>query len=80
MRMLTVSCVCTQVCSMRVPVPLLTPHLATIIEGVLLWAEDTKNRFKLKVRHLVERLIKRCGMDAVAAVFPEQVCGSPVHA
>jgi hypothetical protein len=60
-----------KVAAMRVPVELLTPHLKDILDGVLLWAEDTKNRYKLKVRHLVERLIKRCSYDAVAAAWPE---------
>lgn len=60
-----------KVAAMRVPVELLLPHLKDIFEGVLLWADDSKNRYKLKVRHLVERLVKRCGYDAVAAVWPE---------
>ena len=55
---------------MRVPPELLEPHLPVILESVLLWAEDTKNRLKLKVRHIVERLAKRCGPDAVAAAIP----------
>ncbi|PNH02025.1 Ribosomal RNA-processing protein 12 [Tetrabaena socialis] len=38
-----------KVCAMRLPVDLLTPQLGTILEGVLLWAEDSKNKFKLKV-------------------------------
>ena len=116
-----------KVAVMRVPAELLAPHLRAMVEGVLVWAEDTKNRYKLKVcavgtlpprtrlprevggsgavicvdapivllrdlsfdlrcvcktmahascarvqvRHLVERLCKRCGYDAVAAVWPE---------
>jgi hypothetical protein len=59
-----------KVAAMRVPIELLTPHLRDVVSGVLLWAEDTKNRYKLKVRHLVERLCKRCGYDTVAAVWP----------
>lgn len=35
---------------MRLPVELLTPHLGPILEGMLIWAEDSKNKFKLKVR------------------------------
>jgi ribosomal RNA-processing protein 12 len=34
---------------MRLPVDLLTPQLGAILEGLLLWAEDSKNKFKLKV-------------------------------
>ena len=60
-----------RVAAARVPVPLLTPHLETILSGVLLWAEDSKNRYKQKVRQLIDRLVKRCGYDAVAAAWPE---------
>ncbi|PNW69821.1 hypothetical protein CHLRE_19g751197v5 [Chlamydomonas reinhardtii] len=59
-----------KVCAMRLPVELLTPHLGPILEGMLIWAEDSKNKFKLKVRVIVERLARRCGFDAVAAVMP----------
>lgn len=34
---------------MRLPADVLTPQLGTILEGVLLWAADSKNKFKLKV-------------------------------
>lgn len=35
---------------MRMPVELLLPQLKAILEGLLIWAEDSKNKFKLKVR------------------------------
>lgn len=60
-----------RVVALRVPADLVTPHLSLITEGVLVWAEDSKNKFKLKVRRLVERLCKRCGYEAVAAAWPE---------
>ena len=34
---------------MRLPAPVVTPHLKAILEGILLWSGDTKNQFKLKV-------------------------------
>jgi hypothetical protein len=34
---------------MRMPVELLLPHLNAVLEGLLIWAEDSKNKFKLKV-------------------------------
>jgi ribosomal RNA-processing protein 12 len=60
-----------KVVAMRVPAELVQPHLKLILGGILLWAEDSKNKFKLKVRRLIERLAKRCGFEAVAAVWPE---------
>ena len=53
----------------RPPPPLLTPQ--SILEGLLLWSEDSKNRFRLKTRMIVERLVRRCGLDAVTAACPE---------
>lgn len=34
---------------MRMPGHLLEQQLGPILEGILLWAEDSKNKFKLKV-------------------------------
>ncbi len=38
-----------QVVAMRLPVEMLVPHLGAMLEGILLWASDSKNKFKLKV-------------------------------
>ena len=34
---------------MRLPTEVLEQHLRPILEGLLLWSEDSKNKFKLKV-------------------------------
>lgn len=60
-----------KVVALRVPVDLVSPHLPLIVNGVLVWAKDSKNKFKLKVRRLIERLCKRCGYEAVAAAWPD---------
>ena len=39
-----------QVVAMRLPLEAVLPHLPAILEGVLLWAADSKNKFKLKAR------------------------------
>ena len=59
-----------KVIAMRLPTEELGTYLSPLLEGILLWAADTKNRFKLKVRAIVEKLAKRCGFDAVAAHIP----------
>ncbi|GIL82209.1 hypothetical protein Vretifemale_11129 [Volvox reticuliferus] len=59
-----------KVCAMRLPVEILLSHLGPILEGMLVWAGDSKNKFKLKVRVIVERLARRCGFDAVSAAMP----------
>lgn len=38
-----------QVVVMRLPVEQLAPFIPQIMEGILLWCEDSKNKFRLKV-------------------------------
>ncbi|XP_047337645.1 RRP12-like protein [Impatiens glandulifera] len=47
-------------------------HLKSIVVGLLAWQDDTKNHFKAKIKLLIEMLIKKCGIDAVKAVTPEE--------
>ncbi|KAJ8751028.1 hypothetical protein K2173_016209 [Erythroxylum novogranatense] len=47
-------------------------HLGSLVEGLLKWQDDTKNHFKAKVKHLLEMLVGKCGLDAVKAVMPEE--------
>jgi hypothetical protein len=49
--------------AMRLPVEALQPQLGPILEGVLLWAADSKNKFKLKV------WAGRCRHSAAVAVY-----------
>eukprot|EP00798_Chlamydomonas_sp_ICE-L_P031076 gene31076-6203_t len=59
-----------KVCAMRMPAEMLMTMLGEILEGVLIWCNDSKNKFKLKVRVIVERLARRCGFDNVAEKIP----------
>lgn len=47
-------------------------HLRSMVEGLLNWQDITKNHFKAKVKLLLEMLVKKCGLDAVKAVMPEE--------
>ncbi|KAL6974644.1 hypothetical protein U1Q18_028827, partial [Sarracenia purpurea var. burkii] len=47
-------------------------HLSSMVEGLLKWQDGTKNHFKAKVKFLLEMLVKKCGLDAVKAVMPEE--------
>ncbi|XP_042499483.1 RRP12-like protein [Macadamia integrifolia] len=50
----------------------LQTHLRSMVEGLLKWQDDAKNHFKAKVKHLLEMLVKKCGLEAVKAVMPEE--------
>ncbi|XP_020086527.1 peroxisome biogenesis protein 6-like isoform X1 [Ananas comosus] len=43
-----------------------------MVEGLFKWQDDTKNHFKAKIKLLLELLIRKCGLDAVKAVMPEE--------
>lgn len=60
-----------KVAAMRLPAETLTEQLPAILEGLLLWSDDSKNRFRLKTRAIVERLARRCGLDAVREACPD---------
>lgn len=60
-----------KVVAMRVPAPELLVFIPAICEGILLWAEDSKNKFRLKVRVILERLARRCGFEALEGAVPE---------
>ncbi|XP_057468052.1 LOW QUALITY PROTEIN: uncharacterized protein LOC130757308 [Actinidia eriantha] len=47
-------------------------HLSGMVEGLLKWQDGTKNHFKAKIKILLEMLVKKCGLDAVKAVMPEE--------
>ncbi|KAH7851415.1 hypothetical protein Vadar_011301 [Vaccinium darrowii] len=47
-------------------------HLHGMVEGLLKWQDGTKSHFKAKIKLLLEMLVKKCGLDAVKAVMPEE--------
>ena len=67
----------------KVAVVILSPEvlgmdnrLASIVKGLLLWASESKNRFKMKIRFLIERLVRKLGVEAVQNVIPKQDKGT----
>ena len=56
---------------MRLPVEYLQGNLRSVLEALLLWSDDSKNHFRMKVRVIIERLVRRCGFESVAAHMPE---------
>ncbi|KVI01141.1 Armadillo-like helical [Cynara cardunculus var. scolymus] len=50
----------------------LQAHMRGMVEALLSWQGSNKNHFKAKVKLLLEMLIKKCGIDAVKEVMPEE--------
>ncbi|KAK9464334.1 NUC173 domain-containing protein [Lipomyces arxii] len=53
------------------PAEIVQPRLAAIVPNIVEWAHEHHARFKLKVKHLIERLIRRFGAQEIEKVFPE---------
>ncbi|VVA10089.1 PREDICTED: RRP12 [Prunus dulcis] len=47
-------------------------HLESMVESLLKLQDATKTHFKAKVKFLLEMLVRKCGLDAVKAVMPEE--------
>ena len=50
----------------------LAPHLERILTAVVNWKPETRNPFRLKVRRLLERLVKKFGFDIVQKFIPDK--------
>ncbi|KAJ3561831.1 hypothetical protein NP233_g9958 [Leucocoprinus birnbaumii] len=46
---------------------LLRPHLSELVPALLKWSHDHKNHFKVKVRHIFERMLRRFSWEEVYA-------------
>ena len=46
------------------------PRLRQLLEALLVWSDDPKNKFRLRVRLVVERLVRRLGAGAVGSAMP----------
>lgn len=53
------------------PTEALEPRLGELLDGLLGWSKDHKNHFKAKVRHIIERLIRRFPYEVLLEHFPE---------
>ncbi|KAF7321737.1 rRNA processing protein [Mycena kentingensis (nom. inval.)] len=54
------------------PTDLVRPHLPVLVPALLGWSHDHKNHFKVKVRHIFERMLRRFGFDEVYGYAGEE--------
>ncbi|KAI3709731.1 hypothetical protein L2E82_39497 [Cichorium intybus] len=50
----------------------LQTHMKGMVEALLSWQSTNKSHFKAKVKLLLEMLVKKCGLEAVKEVMPEE--------
>ncbi|KAI1310281.1 hypothetical protein EDD11_003750 [Mortierella claussenii] len=60
-----------KVTTVSLDVDIVRGHLQEIVGGMIRWSHEHKGHFKVKVRHILERLVRRFGYDDVVAFVPE---------
>jgi ribosomal RNA-processing protein 12 len=61
-----------KVCVISLPTSLMIPRLATLIPNLMVWSHEHKAHFKAKVKHILERMIRRFGVEVVNKNCPEE--------
>ena len=60
-----------KVCVIALPVELMLPRLSTLIPNLIIWSHEHKGHFKAKVKHIIERMIRKYSYENVHAHCPE---------
>ncbi|PHH74742.1 hypothetical protein CDD80_2865 [Ophiocordyceps camponoti-rufipedis] len=60
-----------KVCVVSLPPPLMLPRLSTLVPNLLVWSREHKGHFKAKVKHILERMVRRFGFDVVQSHCPD---------
>ncbi|KEY69686.1 hypothetical protein S7711_03172 [Stachybotrys chartarum IBT 7711] len=60
-----------KVCIISLPVELLLPRLNTLVPNLIVWSHEHKGHFKVKVRHIIERMVRRFGYENIQKHCPE---------
>ena len=54
------------------PADLIRPHLKDLVPALLSWSHDHKNHFKVKVRHIFERMLRRFTWEEIHSCAGEE--------
>ncbi|KAI4187680.1 MAG: hypothetical protein LQ346_005450, partial [Caloplaca aetnensis] len=61
----------TKVAIVTLPEELVRPRLQSLVPGLLSWSREHKSRFRAKVKHILERAVRRFGSEAVERCCPD---------
>lgn len=61
-----------KVCIISLPIPFMQPRLQTLIPSLMNWSKEHKAHFKVKVKNILERMIRRFGVEVVERWCPEE--------
>ncbi|SZF02574.1 unnamed protein product [Blumeria hordei] len=59
-----------KVCIISLPTDIILPRLASLLPNLMVWSHEHKGQFKAKVKHIIERMIRRFGIDTVNKYCP----------
>ena len=51
---------------------LVRPRLNTLLANLMVWSHEHKGHFKVKVKHIVERMVRKFGVDEVERACPAE--------
>ncbi|KFH44681.1 Ribosomal RNA-processing protein-like protein [Hapsidospora chrysogenum ATCC 11550] len=60
-----------KVCVISLPVELMMPRLSTLVPNLIVWSHEHKGHFKAKVKHILERMVRRFGYDHIFRNCPD---------
>ncbi|KAM0559366.1 hypothetical protein ACHAPJ_004390 [Fusarium lateritium] len=60
-----------KVCVIGLPVELMLPRLSTLVPNLIVWSHEHKGHFKAKVKHILERMVRRFGYDNIHKNTPD---------
>ena len=60
-----------KVAIISLPENIVKPKLETLVPGLMSWSREHKAQFRAKVKHILERAIRRFGFDAIEKQCPE---------
>src|ERR1700694_3643076 len=60
-----------KVALVSLPKEVMDPRLEKLVPNLMVWSHETKGHFRVKVKNLMERMIRRFGYDTIIQYTPE---------
>lgn len=60
-----------KVCVISLPVELILPRLSTLVPNLVTWSSEHKGHFRAKVKHILERMVRRFGYENIYQHAPD---------
>ena len=61
-----------KICVISLPIELMMPRLSTLVPNLIVWSHEHKGHFKAKVKHILERMVRRFGYDHIYRHCPDE--------